>query len=381
MNTNTFSSVPLSLYIHIPWCVRKCPYCDFNSHQQAEALPERDYIRALLTDLEQQLPAVWGRRVNTVFIGGGTPSLFSADAIHDLLAHIRALLPLRPDAEITLEANPGTVDNARFVGFRQAGVTRLSIGIQSFNHRALQALGRIHDENQAIQAVEAAQRAGFENVNVDIMFGLPQQSIAQALQDLRTAMSLQPSHVSWYQLTLEPNTLFYQQPPKLPDEDLLSDMFLLGQDLLAQQGYERYEVSAYAKDGRGCQHNLNYWLFGDYIGIGAGAHGKISDAQHGTVTRYSQLRHPRAYLEAAVFTQQQHALNAEDLRIEFMLNALRLVNGFEPALFKERTGLELHTLQDSLEQAERKNWLTCSDRKIQPTATGLQFLNEILFLF
>lgn len=382
MNLPAFAAVPLSLYVHIPWCVRKCPYCDFNSHPQGDApLPEQAYVRALLADLEKQLPLVWGRRVNTVFIGGGTPSLFSPEAIQTLLTGIRALLPLRPTAEITLEANPGTVDYQRFADFRQAGINRLSIGIQSFTDKALNALGRIHDSQQAKQAIAAAQQAGFDNFNLDLMFGLPQQSLAQALEDLRTAIELRPPHLSWYQLTLEPNTLFYQQPPSLPDDDLLWDMQQRGQDLLAQHGYQQYEISAYAQAGRPCQHNLNYWLFGDYLGIGAGAHGKISHVQQGVVQRYSQLRQPRVYLQAEDFQQTQRFLKAADLRIEFMLNALRLHDGFAEELFKERTGLELNTVQAALQEAQAKGWLQQSNGLLKPTPSGLQFLNEILMLF
>ncbi len=383
MNLPAFAAVPLSLYIHIPWCVRKCPYCDFNSHTLREDLPEHAYVQAVLADLEADLPEVWGRRINSIFIGGGTPSLFSPESLHELLAGVRARLPLRPTAEITLEANPGTVDSGRFAAFRQAGINRLSIGIQSLDDAALQALERIHDRQQAIRAVEAAQKAGFDNFNVDLMFGLPQQNQAAALRDLQLAMDLQPPHLSWYQLTLEHNTKFYRQPPVgMPDDDLLWDMQQAGQDLLARRGYAQYEVSAYAQAGRRCQHNLNYWQFGDYLGLGAGAHGKLSNAQQGAVRRYSKIRHPRAYLQATTgFIQEQQCLDEAALRLEFMLNALRLVEGFETHWFVERTGLSLNSLHNALQTAVQNGWLIIKAEHIQPSAEGMRFLDELLLLF
>ncbi len=377
-----FANMPLSLYIHIPWCVRKCPYCDFNSHAvQDEGIPEAAYVQALLADLDSQLPHIWGRSIHSIFIGGGTPSLFSPDSIQTLLSGLRARLNLQPQIEITLEANPGTVDKARFAGFRQAGINRLSIGIQSLKDEALRALGRIHNRQQAIAAVEAAVHAGFERINLDLMFGLPQQSVDSALEDLQTGLALQPTHLSWYQLTLEPNTLFYRHPPPLPDDDRLWDMQIQGQTLLAKQGYEQYEVSAYARPGHRCQHNLNYWLFGDYVALGAGAHGKISHVQQQAVRRYSKLRHPRAYLEAPHHEQIAHELTAEDLRIEFMLNALRLPEGFERTLWTERTGLEWSAIEERMQAAIVQGWLVLSPTHIRPTAEGLRFLDEILMLF
>ncbi|EDN69790.1 oxygen-independent coproporphyrinogen III oxidase [Beggiatoa sp. PS] len=294
---------PLSLYIHIPWCVRKCPYCDFNSHEISEPMPESDYIAALFADLEQDLPRVWGRTVRSIFIGGGTPSVLSPESIDDLLSGVRARIPVIANAEITLEANPGTVDSDRFNGFRKAGINRLSLGIQSFNDNALQSLGRIHGRKEALLAIEAAKQAGFQNINLDLMFGLPGQTLDAALEDLQTAVAFQPFHISWYQLTIEPNTLFYHQPPALSDDDLLWDMQTAGQTYLAAQGYYHYEISAYAKPAQQCQHNLNYWKFGDYLGIGAGAHAKITNTSKINfglqITRFSKQRHPRTYLQSA----------------------------------------------------------------------------------
>ena len=301
---NFAATPPLSLYIHIPWCMRKCPYCDFNSHEVREKIPETKYIRALTDDLEQDLPSVWGRTIETIFIGGGTPSLFSADAISQLLSDIRARIPLKPDAEITLEANPGTVDQERFKGFREAGINRLSIGVQSFQANLLRKIGRIHDDLEARVAIDAAQRAGFDNVNLDLMFGLPGQTTDQALADLQTAMALQPAHISWYELTIEPNTWFHRHPPEQPDDNLLLTMQEAGRELLEKGGYTRYEVSAFSQTGKQCRHNLNYWKFGDYLGIGAGAHAKITDAASCTIARTSKIKHPRAYLDNAQSPQR-----------------------------------------------------------------------------
>ncbi len=375
-NFNT--PIPLSLYIHIPWCVRKCPYCDFNSHQIRNKLPEKDYIAALFSDLEQDLPKVWGRSVRSIFIGGGTPSLFSPDAIDQLLSGIRARIPLIANPEITLEANPGTVDSTRFQGFRQAGINRLSIGIQSFNDSALQKLGRIHGRSQAITAIEAAQLAGFKNINIDLMFGLPAQSLELALQDLETAVSYQPDHLSWYQLTIEPNTFFYhQKPAHLPNDDLQWTMQTAGQRYLAEQGYQQYEISAYAKPGQQCQHNLNYWKFGDYLGIGAGAHAKITEATG--ITRLTKQRHPHSYLQ----NRQANAtiLTPEETSLEFMINALRLVEGFMEQEFIENTGLNLAYIENTLQQAYTKGWLIKDKGQIYPTETGRRFLDDLLSLF
>ncbi len=301
---NFTATPPLTLYIHVPWCVRKCPYCDFNSHALREAIPEQAYITALLADLEQELPAVWGRTVETVFIGGGTPSLLSPAAFERLLGEIRARLSLKPGAEITLEANPGTVDQASFAGFREAGINRLSLGIQSFQPRLLENIGRIHNDSEALAAIEAARQAGFDNINLDLMFGLPGQDIAQAIMDLRTAAALAPEHLSWYELTIEPNTWFHRHPPERGDDETRWEMQAAGYALLQAAGYTRYETSAHARDGRQCRHNLNYWQFGDYLGIGAGAHGKITDAASQRIYRVAKVRHPRNYLETAHTAQR-----------------------------------------------------------------------------
>ncbi|EIJ42447.1 putative oxygen-independent coproporphyrinogen III oxidase [Beggiatoa alba B18LD] len=375
---------PLSLYIHIPYCVRKCPYCDFNSHEVNDALPEQAYIDALIADLEQDLPKVWGRTVSSIFFGGGTPSIFSPDAIDRLLMAIRSRIRVLPQAEITLEANPSTVDNARFQGFRQAGINRLSLGVQSFSDTALQALGRVHDSKIALQAIEAIHQAGFKQFNLDLMFGLPQQTVELALTDLNIAINAQPSHLSWYQLTIEPNTWFYHHPPVLPDDDNCWDIQNAGQTLLAAQGYEQYEVSAYARNQQYCQHNINYWTFGDYLGIGAGAHAKISDAATGTITRYSKQRHPRTYIETAQTTAvlaTQQSITKADAIFEFMLNALRLNAGFELSLFTQHTGLSPSCLSDYLTEAQQRGWLTQTGEQIQTTPTGQRFLNEVLTLF
>ncbi|HDN27440.1 MAG TPA: radical SAM family heme chaperone HemW [Thioploca sp.] len=387
---------PLSLYIHIPWCVRKCPYCDFNSHQIRGDIPENDYVAALLADLEQDLPRVWGRIVRSIFIGGGTPSVLSPEAIYNLLSGIRARLSVTADAEITLEANPGTVDSARFQGFREAGINRLSLGIQSFNDTALQRLGRIHGRIEAILTSEAALQAGFNNINLDLMFGLPTQTVDAALEDLRTAIAFQPSHLSWYQLTIEPNTRFYHQPPRLPDDDLVWEIQTAGQTYLAEQGYPQYEISAYAKPGYWCQHNLNYWKFGDYLGIGAGAHGKISDAALGTITRLSKQPHPHAYLQSAHSTAviaNCTTLTVEQVSLEFMMNALRLFEGFTNQELTENTGLSMARIEKPVLEACARGWLVkeflpdstekefLAVQRIRATDTGMRFLNDVLDLF
>ena len=377
------SFIPLALYIHLPWCIRKCPYCDFNSHHAPNHLPEKQYVQALLNDLAQELPYIWGRRLESIFIGGGTPSLFSAESMDELISGIRALLPFRPNIEITLEANPGTFEQEKFNGFREAGINRLSVGIQSFNPQHLQALGRVHNQAEALKAAEVARYAGFNNFNLDLMFGLPQQSLEQALADLQQAIDLQPTHLSWYQLTLEPNTLFYKHPPVLPDDDLLVDMQYAGQALLQQAGYTQYEVSAYAQAGRECRHNLNYWQFGDYLGIGAGAHGKITDPFK-QVIRHQKYRQPTQYLQQTELGQarsETQTLTAADLKFEFTLNALRLKSGFDLELFAERTGLSIETLQAPLELAAQKGWLTINQNHIQTTELGWQFLNTVIQLF
>ncbi len=372
---------PLALYVHIPWCVRKCPYCDFNSHESRGEIPQQAYIDALVRDLEQALPLVWGRRISSIFFGGGTPSLFSAEAIDRILCQIRALLPLNHNAEITLEANPGTVEAARFKGFRDAGINRISLGIQSFNDAHLKALGRIHDSVEAAKAAEIALGI-FDNVNLDLMYALPGQSMEQALQDLRTAVSLAPQHLSAYHLTIEPNTAFHHKPPVLPDDDTSSAMQEEIEAVLADAGYQHYETSAFAQQGRQCRHNLNYWEFGDYLGIGAGAHGKIT--MHDKILRQSRLKHPASYMQAnenASHIESEHRLARDDLGFEFMMNALRLTEGFPVALFQERTGYPISLVHAQLQQAEQKGLIQRDHLQIRPTLLGQRFLNELLQIF
>ena len=373
---------PLSLYVHLPWCIKKCPYCDFNSHEMRQAeLPEQRYIDALMADLEAALPLVWGRTIHSIFIGGGTPSLFSPDAIDRLLGGIRARLRLTPDCEITLEANPGTFEKNRFKAFRAAGVNRLSIGVQSFNDDYLKALGRVHDRAQALAAVEEAAQA-FDTFNLDIMYALPGQTLADLKQDMATALSLSPPHISIYQLTIEPNTYFAKFPPVVPEEDTAYDMLDLITDLTGEAGLHRYEVSAYARDGHRCAHNLNYWQFGDYLGLGAGAHSKLSFAHR--VVRQVRFREPRLYMEKALAGQclaQDVDVSRADLPFEFMLNALRLKDGFGLAQFCERTGLAMTAIQQGLEEAERKGLLERDFSRVRPTVRGYDFLNDLQALF
>ena len=373
---------PLSLYLHLPWCVRKCPYCDFNSHQLAADIPQQDYIAALLRDLEQDLPRAWGRHIHSIFIGGGTPSLFSPEAIDQLLSSVRALLPVSPDSEITLEANPGTVELGRFKGYRDAGINRLSIGIQSFNDEKLHALGRIHGGTEALRAAETARAAGFDNFNLDLMFGLPRQTIPEALADLKTAIAMQPSHLSLYQLTIEPNTQFHHQPPILPDDDTIWGMQQQLQALLAANNYVQYEVSAYAQPGRQCLHNLNYWRFGDYLGIGAGAHAKITDADG--ITRLWKIKQPKEYMHKAGGVSGiggEHRLSRREAPLEFMMNALRLTGGFPTSLFQERAGLPLSVAEKPLRRAEERGLIIWDVEAIYPTELGKRFLNEVVALF
>ncbi len=367
---------PLALYVHIPWCARKCPYCDFNSHERGGALPEREYVEKLFLDLEGLLPSVWGRRLVSVFIGGGTPSLFSPESIDALLSGVRARLPLEPQAEISLEANPGTVEAARFRGFREAGVNRISIGVQSFDDRMLAALGRIHGSEEARRALDAAA-ASFDNVNLDLMYGLPGQTAAIAREDIEQALACGVPHVSAYQLTIEPNTVFWSKPPRLPEHDQCADMQVMIEEILDQAGYEHYETSAFARAGRRCRHNLNYWEFGDYLGIGAGAHGKISLPDR--VTRHEQVKQPAAYLKG--LSMENREVPAGELPFEFMLNALRLVDGFEVKLFEERTGLPARTIEPQLAKAESAGLIERDWKHIRPTERGQRFLNALLELF
>jgi oxygen-independent coproporphyrinogen-3 oxidase len=372
---------PLSLYAHFPWCVRKCPYCDFNSHEAREDIPEARYLSALIADLDQSLPLVWGRPVVSVFIGGGTPSLLAPESVDALLGAVRARLTLLPDAEITLEANPSTVEAGRFAGYRQAGVNRLSVGVQSFNPRHLAALGRIHDAQEARRAVALALKH-FDNVNLDLMYALPGQTLDEACADIDAAAAFGTPHLSAYHLTPEPNTAFHRAPPPLPDADLAAQMQDAVEETLAAHGYGHYEVSAFARPGKECRHNLNYWLFGDYLGIGAGAHGKIS-APEG-IRREVRRHHPQAYMQAAEkgnAVQEARAVAAADLPFEFMMNALRLAAGFPAPLFAERTGLALASIRPLLDEAASRELLEATDAHIAPSERGRRFLNDLLQLF
>jgi oxygen-independent coproporphyrinogen-3 oxidase len=369
---------PLALYVHVPWCVRKCPYCDFNSHERAGELPESEYVDRVVTDLEGLLPSVWGRRASSVFIGGGTPSLFSAGAIDRLLSELRARVAIETDAEITLEANPGTVETARFAGYRAAGVNRLSLGVQSFDDRMLAALGRIHSAAEARRAIGLALER-FDNVNLDLMYGLPQQTLDMARTDIEQAGTSGAQHVSAYQLAIEPNTEFWKRPPQLPGHDACADMQRAVEETLAARGYEHYETSAFARPGRRCAHNLNYWQFGDYAGLGAGAHGKISFRER--ITRHSRIKQPRDYLAARNTLAEEKTVPAAELPFEFMLNAARLVQGFPARLFPERTGLPPALLEPGLERAERLGLIERDALSIRPSERGRLFLNELLQLF
>lgn len=372
--------LPLSLYIHIPWCIRKCPYCDFNSHKSPELLGETRYIQALLKDLATDLADVPTREIHSIFIGGGTPSLFSAEAYDLLFTELRTILSFTPDIEITMEANPGTVEQQRFTAYRELGINRLSLGIQSFNPQHLKKLGRIHDDQQAHLAIEAARNAGFTNLNLDIMHGLPGQTIVQGIEDLRTALSYQPEHLSWYQLTIEPNTVFYKEKPPLPSED---DAYFLeqeGLDLLNKSSYARYEISAFTKDNKKAQHNLNYWLFGDYLGIGAGAHGKIT--HNSQVYRTRKHRQPKEYENPnKPFLAKKEIIVGEELLFEFMLNTTRLEQPIPLELFSQRTGLSLDLLLPKLNQAEAKKLITLSDTQWQITPLGRRYTNNLQTLF
>ena len=383
---------PLALYIHFPWCEKKCPYCDFNSHQikdvsslnskLAGGFDEQRYIKALITDLETELPNIWGRQVHSIFIGGGTPSLLSAAGMDQLLGAVRARIHLEPDAEITMEANPGSVEAEKFAGFAKAGINRVSLGIQSFQDQQLKALGRIHNGAEAKRAVEVAL-SNFKSVNLDLMYGLPNQSLDAARSDIETALSFQTPHLSLYNLTLEPNTYFANFPPKLPSEDEIDAIFEQNLELLTQAGYQRYEVSAYAKKGQECKHNLNYWRFGDYIGIGAGAHGKIS--YPAKITRQVRERHPETYMQA-IETKgnaliESREILAKDLPFEFMLNTLRLTDGVDTNTFSECTGLPLSVISKGLDAASKKGLLDENPSKLRPTTLGLRYLNNLQEMF
>ena len=372
---------PLALYVHIPWCVRKCPYCDFNSHELRGDLPQAEYINALIADLESALPQIWGRPVSSVFIGGGTPSLFMPEAYDTLLAAVRARVSLLPDAEITLEANPGTVEARKFEGFHAAGINRISIGIQSFDDDKLKALGRIHSADETKRAIDIAQQH-FDNINLDLMYGLPQQTLEQSRRDIETALAFATPHLSAYHLTLEPNTPFHHAPPPLPDDDLSADMQEMVETTLAAAGFEHYETSAFAKPNHRCKHNLNYWTFGDYLGIGAGAHGKLTS--HLGVVRETRRKQPRDYLQAAAcgeFALERCNVSAGELPFEFMMNALRLCEGFQTRLYAERTGLALAGIQKLLLAAQGEGLLNVSAEHIAPTARGQRFLNTLLRRF
>jgi putative oxygen-independent coproporphyrinogen III oxidase len=372
---------PLSLYVHLPWCLKKCPYCDFNSHEARAELPEGDYVDTLIADLEFALPSIWGRRVGTIFFGGGTPSLFSAEAIDRLLAAVRARVPVQPDAEVTLEANPGTFERAKFTGFRDAGINRLSLGVQSFHSAHLSTLGRVHDADEARDAAAAALEI-FGNVNLDLMFALPRQTLDEARADVEAAIAFSPPHLSFYHLTLEPNTLFARHPPPLPEEDTAADMGDMIEAALAGAGYAHYETSAFARPGSECRHNLNYWRFGDYLGIGAGAHSKLSFPDR--VVRQVRVKHPRDYLDRARRGSpiaEEHEVTRKDIGFEFMLNALRLTEGVPATLFAERTGFPPAIVDRQLAEAESRGLLVRDRERIRPTPMGCRFLNDLQALF
>lgn len=376
------SDIPLSLYVHVPWCVRKCPYCDFNSHQVRDEIPEQRYVDCLIEDLEAELKHIQNRKLHSIFIGGGTPSLFTPDAYKRLLSAISERIPLEQGAEVTIEANPGTFELARFQGYREAGINRISIGIQSFNNQSLSALGRIHNADEAINAAHAA-RGIFERINLDLMHGLPNQTPEDALRDLQQAIDLNPDQISWYQLTLEPNTEFAAKPPRLPVEEALWQIQEEGQALLEAEGYRQYEISAFARVGGEGRHNLNYWRFGDYIGIGAGAHGKLTEYKDGQleITRRHKQRQPKGYMNLTSRIAGEQPIASDERAFEFMLNALRLTDGFDIELFAQRTGLEIDLIAKQLQQAESKGLLQLSKTTAAPTNEGRLFLNDLLELF
>jgi len=383
------NTIPLSLYIHVPWCIKKCPYCDFNSHAVKDSIPEMDYVNKLIQDLKADLSYVQNRKLHSIFIGGGTPSLFSAKAYEVLLEAIFKLVTPETNIEITLEANPGTVEQQRFKEYRAAGINRLSIGCQSFNETHLKNLGRIHDQNQAIRAADSAHNADFDNFNLDLMFALSRQTVSEALEDLETALSLQPTHLSWYQLTLEPNTVFHRYPPALPHEDIISEMILLGKILLKENGFDQYEISAYSKSDMQCRHNLNYWRFGDYLGIGAGAHGKLTDSendlqndlQRPEIIRTTKYKQPKSYLNNDSSLAEKKIIARKDLPFEFMLNALRLEEPVSFELFKQRTGLDMSDVMPILHNARAKELLIIHESSFQPSKLGRLFLNDLTEMF
>jgi oxygen-independent coproporphyrinogen-3 oxidase len=381
-----FSALPpLALYVHLPWCIRKCPYCDFNSYEAAKGdVSEDDYVDALLRDLDAEASLARGRPLESVYIGGGTPSLFSGKAIRRLLDGIRRRTPLAPGAEVTLEANPGAAEADRFVQYRDAGVTRLSIGVQSFRGEQLRRLGRVHGPDEAAQAADLARDAGFASINLDLMYGLPGDDVAGALADLRAALALAPAHLSWYQLTLEPNTAFHRRPPPLPTEESVLEIERRGRQLLDEHGYGRYEISAYARPGKRCKHNLNYWEFGDYLGIGAGAHGKITLPAEHAIERRAKTRNPRTYASAAGTpraTDVERITDAKQLALEALMNALRLSDGIAVATFEQRAGQPLARIADGIRAATARGWLRVDAQRLQPTAAGQQVLNRLLSLF
>ena len=373
---------PLSLYVHIPWCVRKCPYCDFNSHQAAEEIPERAYVDALIDDLKADLSWVQGRKLHSIFFGGGTPSLFSGRAIGEILTAVEHQIGFEEDIEITLEANPGTFEQQKFSDFRSAGINRLSIGIQSFSSHHLERLGRIHDGSQALQAIATARAAGFSNFNIDLMHGLPAQSIDEAAADIKLAIDNGAQHISWYQLTIEPNTEFYSRPPPLPNDDRLADIQQAGMNLLHGNDFAQYEVSAFALSSQTSKHNINYWQFGDYLGIGAGAHGKITLPESGVVMRSSKTRQPDKYLARIdSFMAQNRAIAADEMALEFMMNGLRLVDGVPVEYFSPRTGLVLSSIETQISDLQRKGLIETDDSRYRTTKLGYQFLNTVLQQF
>ncbi|MEM0513976.1 radical SAM family heme chaperone HemW [Pseudoalteromonas sp. YIC-827] len=373
---------PLSLYIHIPWCVQKCPYCDFNSHgQKGQQIPEQEYVQHLLADLRTDAPLTAGRPIHSIFIGGGTPSLLSGEALQTLLDGVRAFTPLTENAEITLEANPGTVEFGRFADYVKAGVNRISIGVQSMQQDKLKALGRIHSADEAKRAAEQARQVGLRSFNLDLMHGLPGQSIDDALGDLRQVIALNPPHISWYQLTIEPNTQFYSKPPTLPEDDTLWQIQELGQELLREAGYQQYEISGYAKPGHQCQHNLNYWRFGDYIGIGCGAHGKITTPD-GAIVRTEKVKHPRGYMDLTKpYLYRQWDVTEDERPFEFMMNRLRLAEPCPLDEFQQYTGLDLSQIEPQLQAAQKQSLLSRDSTHIRVTERGHRYLNELLEIF